>query len=89
MMDRGHDTGDPCCITIQSPRRDDRAVGISTADVISRVTDVLNECASSGSGGAYTFEGNWEVVVTRDPLKSPWAVGEVGRAVVDGSEEEK
>lgn len=63
-----------CTLMIYSPNaRNDRRVRISLAEVASHAIEVLRFCDSaasgSGSGGSYTFEGMWEVVVTKDPVK--------------------
>ncbi|KAL6722036.1 hypothetical protein ACLMJK_001141 [Lecanora helva] len=57
---------EPCTIEIKSPNREDRKVSISIADIILLATEVLETCKKTSTGGAYTFEGAWQVAVTRD-----------------------
>lgn len=59
---------EPCTIAISSPDRKDHRVRISLADVVVYATQVLQTCTEEDTGGAYTFQGSWRVVVTRDPI---------------------
>lgn len=59
---------EPCTIAISSPDRKDRRVRLSLADVVLYATQVLETCREMGTGGANVFQGNWRVVVTRDPI---------------------
>ena len=58
---------DPCTIKIANRSKQERhdRVSISVADIVSYATEVLEECQT---GGANTFKGNWQVVVTRNPV---------------------
>ena len=60
---------DPCVIMISSPTRGDRRVTLSIADVVLYAIEVLRACEKISTGGAYTFKGTWQVVVTRNPTQ--------------------
>ena len=64
---------EPCTIKIANTSEKERhdRVSISMAEIVRYATEVLEECRHPGSGGANTFEGNWQVVVTRNPIKDP------------------
>ncbi|KAL8829068.1 MAG: hypothetical protein Q9191_002230 [Dirinaria sp. TL-2023a] len=58
---------EPCVITISSPNRADRRIRISMAALVWYASEVLRTCQELSNGGAYTFQGTWQVIVTRDP----------------------
>jgi hypothetical protein len=62
----GHD---PCVIMLSSPSRKDRRVKITAAHMLLYATEILQTCQESSTGGAYTFVGTWQLVVTRDRIK--------------------
>ncbi len=62
----GHD---PCVIMLSSPSREDRRVKITAAHMLLYATEILRTCQESSTGGAYTFVGTWQLVVTRDRIK--------------------
>lgn len=61
----GHD---PCVIMLSSPSRQDRRVKITMAQMLLYATEVLQTCQESSTGGAYTFMGSWQLVVTRERI---------------------
>ena len=63
-----YDHGD-CTISVSSSSRGDRRVKITTADLIVWATEVLQTCQDPSTDGAYTFQGTWQVEVTRDPIR--------------------
>ena len=60
---------DPCVIMVSSPTRGDHRVRLSMADIVLYAIEVLRACEQISTGGAYTFQGTWQVVVTRDPVQ--------------------
>ena len=54
--------GENCAIRLTSPSREDRRVKMSMSDFIEYGSEVLRECVM---GGANTFQGRWQVVVTK------------------------
>lgn len=61
---------DPCTVMLTSPdRRGDRRVRIALAEVVVYASEVLRTCQENDTGGAYVFQGNWRVVVTKYPLE--------------------
>ncbi|KAI4192832.1 MAG: hypothetical protein LQ350_008551 [Teloschistes chrysophthalmus] len=65
-----------CTLMIASPNiREDKRVMISLAEVVSHAIEVLRFCdgtaSGTGTGGSYTFQGRWQVVVTKDPVILP------------------
>lgn len=62
--------GEPCTVALSSPERRDLRVRISLAEVVVFAMEVLQTCSENGVGGANTFQGEWRVVVTRNPLAS-------------------
>lgn len=63
---------DPCQITISSPVKADKNVKISYAQTVGLAGEVLKSCET---GGANTFEGEWRIVVTKDPVPRTLAAG--------------
>ena len=59
---------EPCVITVSSPTRGDRRVKMSVASLVLYATDILQTCRELSNGGAYTFQGTWQVIVTRGPV---------------------
>jgi len=59
---------DPCVIMLSSPSRKDHRVKISAAHMIMYATEILQTCQESSTGGAYTFVGTWQLVVTRERI---------------------
>ena len=57
----------PCCIMVSSPSRDDWRVTMCLADIVLYATEVMQTCQETSTGGAYTFQGSWQVIVTRNP----------------------
>jgi len=66
---------DPCVIMLSSSSRRDRRVKISTAHMLSYATEILQTCQESSTGGAYTFVGTWQLVVTRERIKVALGAG--------------
>ena len=60
---------EPCVIKVANPIRGGR-VKISPADLVTHAIHVLRDCTATGTGGAYTFQDLWEVIVTRRPIKT-------------------
>lgn len=60
----------PCIIRVTSPTRADRRVKISMMDVILYTTEIIETCRETGTGGAYTFQGTWQVQVSRHFVES-------------------
>ena len=63
-----------CSVMIFSPYREDKRVKLSVMGLIKYATEILEECRD---GGANTFQGSWQVVVTRDYYKPDMPRGEV------------
>lgn len=68
----GHD---PCVIMLSSPSRKDRRVKITAAHMLLYAMEILQTCQESSTGGAYTFVGNWQLVVTREKIKITLGAG--------------
>lgn len=68
---------EPCTIMVASPSPRDRRVKISMAHLVVYATDILKACREPSTGGAYTFVGNWQVVVTKDPIKIVFRGGDI------------
>ena len=62
---------EPCTIMLSSTTRGDRSVEISMIQIILYATEVLQTCQETSTGGANTFQGTWQVIVTRDPIERP------------------
>ncbi|KAL9601235.1 MAG: hypothetical protein Q9219_002640 [cf. Caloplaca sp. 3 TL-2023] len=67
----------PCVLTIANADRKARRVKTTLLDLVVFAEQVLRECAGQGmnTGGANTFEGSWQVVVTREPLGRRFGMG--------------
>ena len=66
----------PCIIKISSadPKEGYRSVALSMATLVEYASEVLRDCKT---GGANTFEGSWQVVVTRNKIESVAANGTI------------
>ena len=66
---RAQYNNEPCIIMVASPSRRDGRVKVSMAGLITQAIEVLRTCTETSTGGAYTFDGNWQMVVTKEPVK--------------------
>lgn len=66
----------PCTMMVSSPARDDRRINLSMAALVGYGIEILQTCQESSTGGAYTFQGTWQVMVTREAIRPPLGYGD-------------